>query len=200
VRQASERLEELRVEKALQDVLARPEFQPRSDSEPPLARLLEELFASGPAIGVVGEIAYWLMIVCGVLLVAWLGLLLWLHLPARRRSSATVEGVELSPAERARELARDAAIARDAGDLRLASRLYAFALVVGLGARGDLEYDDAWTNRELVERGEPTPELRAWLAPLVGELDRLLFGAGTPADADVERLARLVHEHVGGRA
>ena len=186
------------VRATVSEVLSRPEFQPRSDEEPPFLRYLEELLSGSPSLGIAGDIAFWLAIACGALVLTWLTMLLLTRLPAGRAPRRVPEGVERTPAERVRELLQAAASARDEGDARLALRLYFFALVVGLGARGDLEYDDAWTNRELVERGEPNTELRAWLEPLVGELDALFFGSSQPSDGDVERLAQLARQHVGG--
>lgn len=194
---ATQRVSPERVDEALRAVLERPEFQARADEEPPFLRYLRELFDGSPTVGVAGDVAFWLAVVAGAALIGWSVVALASRLEARPARGRGAAGVERQPAERVRDLCREAAAARAAGDRRLALRLYFFALVVGLGARGDLDYDDAWTNRELVERGEPTPELRAWLAPLVGELDELVFGPRAPAAGDVDRVAELVRAHLG---
>ena len=90
-----------------------------------------------------------------------------------------------------------AAEAQRASEYLLALRLYFLALVVGLSERGDLGYSDAWTNHELLERGEPQDEVRALLSPLVEELDRKAFGRAPVGAADVERLARIVEQMLG---
>lgn len=72
-----------------------------------------------------------------------------------------------------RELAR---LAAERGEWIEALRLEFFALVVGLGERGDLQYRDAWTNRELLDRGAPRPAVSRALLPIVGRLDEHSFG------------------------
>jgi len=103
---------------------------------------------------------------------------------------------ELEPAERARALARAARAARDGGDLRLALRLFLQAVLVALGGRGDLELRPAWTNRELLRRGNPSSAARALLAPLVRELEPMEFGHAPVGAADVRRLEALLDEHL----
>jgi hypothetical protein len=92
---------------------------------------------------------------------------------------------------RVAELLREARAARARGELTLALRLTFFALVVGLGRRGSLEYHDAWTNRELLVRGHPEPDVAALLAPLLVELDRKSFGGEPTRAVDVERMEEL---------
>ena len=98
-------------------------------------------------------------------------------------------------AHRVAELRREARAAEGAGDWIRALRLYFFATVVGLGERGDLDYRDAWTNRELFERGQPSPETRERLGPLVSELDRHSFG-GRPTDAARVRVFSETCDHL----
>ncbi|MCY2960247.1 MAG: hypothetical protein NTY35_08775 [Planctomycetota bacterium] len=96
--------------------------------------------------------------------------------------------------DRARRIAELRSRAREAnarGDHVLALRLEFSALVVGLGERGDLEYRDAFTNRELLERGRPGRKAEAVLRPLVPELDRKSFGGEPATRADFERLNAL---------
>jgi len=105
-----------------------------------------------------------------------------------------------SVALRVRELREAARAARGAGDWTRALRLWFFATVVGLGERGDLEYRDAWTNRELLERGEPAPVARERLVPLVGVLDEASFGGRPTGAAEVERFASVCDDLLGGDA
>jgi hypothetical protein len=76
-------------------------------------------------------------------------------------------------------------------------RLEFTALVVGLGQRGDLEYREAFTNRELLERGRPGAEAERMLRPLVPELDRKSFGGEPAAPGDVARIAALCDRWLG---
>lgn len=93
--------------------------------------------------------------------------------------------------ERMSEHLARARAARDAGDRLLAARTYLLALVVGLGERGDLEFQPAWTNRELLERGEVRPEVRARLGDLFDELDPKTFGHAELEDVDLRGLDEL---------
>lgn len=101
---------------------------------------------------------------------------------------------------RVRDLRRAAGLARERGERLLALRLYFIALVVGLGERGDLAYRDAWTIRELLERGRPREIVRERLAPLVGPLDAQSFGHALVEDTDVARMSALVDELLGAEA
>jgi hypothetical protein len=105
--------------------------------------------------------------------------------PARRRGAAS------RVSRRVSELLARARTAREEGDLVLALRLTFFALVIGLGRRGDLEYRDSWTNRELLARGHPSADVAARLGPLVDELDFKMFGDGLTTESDLERLDEL---------
>jgi hypothetical protein len=190
------------VARALEDVLARPEF---SDEVPWWQRVLDRI---GEGIDEVWEwlfgdlfedvelpgapdnleaILTWVLFGLALVALGWIVFRYARNLPtaARKRRLA----VEAS--QQVRELRRRAGEARQAGDLRLALRLTFFALVVGLGRRGTLEYRDAWTNRELLARGRPSPDVSTLLAPLVDELDRKMFGRDETTAADLERLESL---------
>jgi hypothetical protein len=110
---------------------------------------------------------------------------------------------ELSPSvrlvveRRVSELLARARTARADGDPRLALRLAFFALVVGLGQRGDLRYRDAWTNRELLSRGAPSPEALVVLRPLLDEIEAKDFGGAPIEEGDVERLFALCDRWLG---
>ena len=96
------------------------------------------------------------------------------------------------------ELLAEARAARARGDLPLALRLFFFALVVGLGRVGDLEYHDAWTNRELLQRGSPSPQVARSLEGVVRELDLKGFGRVPTVAGDVDRLEALCSRLLGG--
>ena len=105
-----------------------------------------------------------------------------------------------SVAERVAALRREALEARERGDLRLALRKHFFALVLGLGSRGDLEFRDAWTNRELVARGKPSPAVEAILGPLVRELEGKEYGHEPVGPGDLDRLEALCRKYLGQTA
>ena len=190
------------VRAALERVLAEPAF---AEHEPSLherlgawlARLFEGLELPEALEGGIGTALLVVLLVSLAVVAA--------RLAARRTARLAGRGAEEAAgerpvAERVALLRERAAAAFRAGDARLALRLYLFALVVGLGRRGDLEYRDAWTHRELLARGHPSPEVAAVLEPLVGELDRKLFGGGETTPADVERLAALCERFLGPAA
>lgn len=197
-----------RVAAELSDVLSRPEFRSGQPAPSILGRIgrwfaefLEDLFGLAPGSG--GEV--FLIAVVGMLaaLLVWL---VWRIARDRRRgpladapAPAQVDP-ETARRLRVRELRRRAGEAERAGDRLLALRLYFTALVVGLGERGDLEYRDAWTNRELCERGAPRPEIAQLLAPISERLDRQSFGHEPVENDDVRRLARLVDDRLGAFA
>jgi len=178
-----------RIEAALAEVLERPEFQEQEPSF--LTELVEDFFEwlgglfsteeAGAAAGAGVDALLILLAVFGAMAL----LLLLVEVArsrARRERPASSLLVPEEVAHRVSELRREARSAEGEGDWIRALRLYFFATVVGLGERGDLDYRDAWTNRELFERGQPTPETRELLSPLVAELDHHSFG-GRPTDA-----------------
>lgn len=131
--------------------------------------------------------------------------LVWLLLRLRRHLRRLRVGPEQEladdadrVAQRVAELLETARLARAAGDLRRALRHYFFALVVGLGRRGGLEYRDTWTNRELLERGHPSAEVAALLTPLVSDLDAKGYGGAATSEADVAYLEDLCTRWLSG--
>jgi hypothetical protein len=194
------------VRAAVERVLARPEFQPEKH---PLREWVgrridgivdwfRDFFGVSPETA--SQIVAWVFYLA-IALVA-VGLLVWLvrtALAAARPDRTASAGA--APADvramRAVELAARARAAAARGDHALALRLYFWALVVGLGQSGALEYHDAWTNRELLERGAPAPHVDRALRPLVPELDRKTFGHEPARAEDVARLARLCDEMLG---
>jgi hypothetical protein len=189
------------------EVLARKEFQPETESI--LQLVLRKVLSLLTRWGVGPNAADFLVVILPVFAGLLLGLLLvyflraWVPRPARERAARRALGVEeLSTRVEVRvsELLERARAAARRGDLPLALRMYAFALLVGLSERGDLEYRDSWTNRELLERGKPSATVLATLGPLVDQLDALCFSARPVKSADVESIAELCRRWIEGRA
>ena len=117
------------------------------------------------------------------------------------RSDAFDEAVERRSFEETRirvgQLRKDAQAAEHAGDLGLALRLYLFALVVGLGENGELEFRPAWTNRELIARGQPKIAVERTLTGLLDELDPKTFGSEPALSEDVRRMESICDDLLG---
>lgn len=181
---------------SLERILAAKEFQ--QGGVDPVAEALGRLFSwsiSDEALVATGWTLLW---IAAIGLGVGLG---WLYVrmrasPRRAREATGAAAGEFSGAvasagARALELRARAQAARASGDLALALRLALFALLVELAQRGDLEFRDAWTHRELFERGRPSAAARAALGPWLGELDAKLFGRAGVVAADLERLEGL---------
>jgi hypothetical protein len=123
---------------------------------------------------------------------------------SRRRPRRTAAGGEDAPSSETQRGAAVAALRREArraaesGQQVTALRLYFRALVLGLSERGELHYRDAWTNRELLERGAPRREVLPLIAPLVPRLDAQSFGKEPVAPTDVARMKDLCDRLLGG--
>ena len=183
------------VSAALERALARPElgrgenplYQATQDVIDWLSELFDWDFAPELSRGALQATAWVLVALLAALLVV-----LALRLArgrTGRRSERRAASHAARVAVRVEELRARARDAEAAGDWLGALRLHFFALVVGLGQRGDLEYRAAWTNRELLARGEPTPAVAAALRPLVVELDARSFGTLEAGPDDVRRFA-----------
>ena len=167
-----------------------------------LAELLDGLFGGlglgGASPDVIATLVY------GSLFLVAMGLLFLLGsalLRARRQGTEDLgldEIRALRLRKRVDELMAGARRAHADGDLLLALRLYFFALVVGLGDQGELAYNDAWTNRELLERGDPSPQVTRELRPLVGELDSMSFGERPIREDDVAQFEGLCRRWLEG--
>jgi hypothetical protein len=195
-----------RVRESAAEILSRPEFRPQEESW--LQRFLRDLLAAidFPRAAEAGWVALWVLAGIGALFLGWLlaRLLADAALGRSAQSTAATHGSPLDLQKdvqrRIDELRARAQAARAAGDLVLALRLHFAALVIALGTRGDLEYRDAWTNRELFARGRPSEPVGALLAPLVEELDRKGFGGAPASEEDVETIERLSRHLLGARA
>ena len=184
------------VEGALEEILARPGFQPQEDPLQAVADALGRLFGDGLSDGqLVGlwVFAFVLSTLLTVLVVLWLR-----RRPLSRGRFSSAEAQAQRRREDVARLRAAARAARDAGELREALRLTWFALVVGLGERGDLAYHAAWTNRELLERGEPSAETRSRLEPILRGIEAKEFGHEPTSLADVEQLDALCNQILGG--
>lgn len=192
------------VEASLEQILSRQEFRDEPSYVENLladfAGWLSELF-EGMGVDVEpSTIQAWaegvwltIAVLCGVILI-WFWISIAKSQRAREERPADLSDIV---AERVAALRERAKQAQEAQDFTRALRLYFFALVVGLGERGELDYSDAWTNRELLERGEPKASIAALLRPLVGELDEHSFGR-RPVDLDeVQRFAGLCQQYLG---
>ena len=137
------------------------------------------------------------LVVATLLYVIVRGILRLRRAAAAPTSGAFVDEDEEALRARVLRLRHEARAAAARGEHALALRLSFWALVMGLSERGDLEYRDAWTNRELVQRGKPRADVRARLAPLVPELDAKSFGHVEATSDDCARLERLCDELLG---
>ena len=164
-----------------------------------LKSLLPEGFLDSSTLSTVASVIVW------IVLLAIAGLVLWAVVRAVRLrsrhdvSGAAPLGIE-SRAHRVAWLRAEARRANERGEHVLALRLEFTALVCGLGERGDLEYRDSFTNRELLERGRPGREAEALLRPLVPELDQKSFGGEPASHADFVRMSALCDRLVGASA
>jgi len=189
------------VSAALERALARRERDEPTMLEE-LVTWLSERFGFEP-IEQAGDVILWLFVILFAVLLLWI-----LRRVLARDWSGAGRGVDFddeevrgpSIAERVALLRREAAEARARGEMRLALQKLLFALVLGLGGRGDLEFHDAWTYRELLRRGNPSPDAGAILGPLVGELEAKDYGREPVGPDDLERLESLCTRYLGGAA
>jgi hypothetical protein len=195
-----------RVAECVAEVLSRPGFP----TEPgPIEETLEEIWqwvqsllndiGFGLPSGGVWTAVEWLWGAIILLLVAFLAY--WLRrriLEVQSGARGPVKGLSEQVVSRIGDLRRQAQDAEAQGDLTLALRLYFFALVIGLGQKGELEYNDAWTNRELLERGQTAADVAKNLKPLVGALNEHSFGERRTEPHEVRRFAELCESMLGG--
>lgn len=135
-----------------------------------------------------------------VIVLVLIGVLVSRHFAGRRRDErvgGTIRERIASRVEALRALAREA---EAAGDWIEALRLDFFALVIGLGEQGDLDYRDAWTNRELLERGMPSRKVEQSLRPVVHRLDAHSFGHLPSGPQEVLEFREFCDRLLEGRA
>lgn len=203
--QSGSQVSERRVVETLDEILARPEFEQQGSY---LEELLSDFFlwlgefldGLGVGMGDAGVEAWTRTLGVIVAISSGVGLIWFLIVIFRSRSAQREKETAQLPeavARRVSKLRKEAQAAQERGDLTRALRLYFFALVVGLGERGELEYSDAWTNRELLERGEPDASIAKLLRPLVTELDEHSFGQRPTKASEVKVFAELCEDLLG---
>lgn len=192
------------VQVRLEEILGRAEFREERDFGAEFLggffEWLGELFEIDGAAEASQVGAKVLLVIAGVFAVIGLVWLIWNLAGGIRARTRAVDPVELPIhiAQRVAELRAEARTAESAGDWTLALRLYFFALVVGLGEKGELAYRDAWTNRELLERGDATTRVLDLLSPLISRLDEHSFGLRPTDQAEVQRFAGVCEELLAG--
>lgn len=192
-----------RVQAELAAILARSELRERDSL---LERLIDWLapHLRTEEVQVLGDVLLALLVAAAVVGLSFLVRRAWLVFRApglEEAQDALAEGRDVCA--RVHELAAAAQAARERGDLRLGLRLLFQALLLALGGRGDLELRAAWTNRELLRRGQVSRPTRALLEPLVRELEPMEFGSAPVGAHDLERLEALLAPHLaaaGGRS
>lgn len=199
--QAGER-DAARVRRTVEEVYAAEDFSLPGQEEPgwfaelwdDFTEWLDERLGIPP--GVLSTGLNWIFWALIVALALWLAYLIVRQVRLARARASDDGGAAGTREARVAGFLRAAAEARARGELAQALRFYFWALVIGLAERGDLEYRDAWTNRELVERGRPRPEVERLLAPLVPALDARSFGHVPATEGDVAELAELCRTHL----
>ncbi len=146
----------------------------------------------------IAAVVVWTVLIVAAILVLWSIVRIVRSGLARKAAAVAAPDPVVLRARRVSELRARAREANARGEYVLALRLEFTALVVGLGERGDLEYRDAFTNRELLERGRPGPGAEAVLRPLVPGLDRKSFGGEAATAADFADLAALCDRLLAG--
>jgi hypothetical protein len=122
------------------------------------------------------------------------------HFRGRRHDHEHRGTIAERVASRVEALRARAREAEASGDWIEALRLDFFALVIGLGERGDLDYRDAWTNRELLERGMPSRKVELSLRPVVKRLDAHSFGHLPSGPEEVVEFREFCDRLLEGRA
>ncbi len=194
------------VRTAIDEILGGPEFR---SSESLFARiidwvgdLLSNLFPEGAldkaTLSGLAQALVWIVLAALVALVVWAIVRAEPWKRARNNLGDAAADPEVERAQRVADLRSRARAANARGEHVLALRLEFTALVVGLGERGDLEYRDAFTNRELLERGKPGRDAEALLRPIVPALDRKSFGGEPATSDDFDRLSSLCDRLLAG--
>ena len=181
----------------LDEVLASPEFRDERTFWDELWDWLDRNFDIGESLAL-GDFLKGALI--ALLVVATiLYLALWIRtLRARERLVAEGGRPIRSTLVRARELHEKARAAHQQGDERRAVRLYLHALIMGFSREGGLAYRDAWTNRELLLRGAPSPRVRDQLESLVRRYEPKEFGREEVLPEDLEALEALARRELAG--
>ncbi len=116
---------------------------------------------------------------------------------AQAKGQPDAEAPSIPIPQRVELLRLEALEARHSGQWKLSLQKQFFALILGLGELRDLEFRDAWTNRELLRLGSPSRSVHALLAPLVEELEPKEFGRAQVLAEDLDRLEALARQYFG---
>lgn len=194
------------VHSRLEEVFARDEFgEQRSWLAEQWMKLLDTLGEWISDLFGIADPAAAVEIVKALLWLAATVILVWIVVRSvrwARNREREPAGRDLRPREDLRAasvaaLRREARAASERGERVAALRLLFQALVLGLSERGELEYRDAWTNRELLERGSPPRDVAPELSRLVPRLDAQSFGREPAGPEDVEHLSSLCDRLLG---
>ncbi len=195
------------VETTLDDILGGPEFTEERTFWNEIWDWLSAHFEFGEVLGLADFFRGLLLAVLLAGTIAYV--VLWIRtLRARRDVGSQEVGHATSALERARQLVRAGKTARARGDLQAALRLYLHAMLVGFSRKDGLAFRAAWTNRELLRRGQPSPEVREVLGSLVEEYESKEFGREAVRAQDLDRMEGLIaselvdlaHEETEGAA
>jgi hypothetical protein len=145
-------------------------------ADPATSAVIVEVLLWLAAAGILAAIVYWIV--------------RWARNRERAPASRALRPREDLRAASVAALRREARAAADRGDPVAALRLLFRALVLGLSERGELEYRNAWTNRELFERGAPRRDVAPVLFALVPRLDAQSFGREPAARLDAQSFGR----------
>ena len=185
------------VEAALYEILESPEFQDERTFWDEFWDWLDRNFDVGEAVAL-GDVLKGVLIVILIVTTILYAVLWYRTLRARERLATQGGRPMVSTLERARALAEEARAARQRGDERGAVRLYLHALIMGFSREGGLAYRDAWTNRELLRRGAPSPRVRDELDSLVRRYEPKEFGREDILAEDLDALEALARRELGG--
>jgi hypothetical protein len=191
---------------ALQEILARPEFQV-AESRSLLDRLLDPVRAwvrwllaqiwaflarlFGPAMDAGGSAIVLGSVLVGMLIVLGAGIVLYrLSRGTVSENAALAIASILRPPRAVDERAR-AREAAEAGQFRQAMHHQYRAVLLRLDERDYLSLDHALTNRELLPRLTGAPELAGCFSELVARFDRLWYGQTDCSPEEYAELAEL---------
>ncbi len=177
----------------LKQVLARPEFQAAQPTlwERFLNWLRDQLPAlpQGAASELFGELLIWLIVAISLLVVSGV---LFSFLRGLRQNLLSEELAEQLAGDiplYASEAQQRATEAASTGNFREAMRLLYLAALLHLDEVGLIRFDRALTNREVLASVSNNEALRALLAPVVTQFDRVWYGHAPFGAADFERVS-----------
>jgi hypothetical protein len=190
---------------SLRGVLARREFLP--DEPGPVERLrswlatrldealrgvLGDVAPRLPAGPDFGDVRAWVL---GAVVLATLAVVFYVALSLRGTVGRSGPRLADPPPARAAavELFAQSAVLAARGEFREAARLQYLATLLHGEELGQLRFDRAMTNRELLERARERggAEAAARLRPLIEHFDRFWYGGAPGTSADYETLVRL---------